>query len=55
MSENAATSYRHNDYVGSDANAARIHGAENATTGNFYTAVFPKGSSPFIALKTVEY
>ncbi|TFK47499.1 hypothetical protein OE88DRAFT_1810975 [Heliocybe sulcata] len=46
MSENAATSHRHNDYVGNAANADRIPGAEKATTGHSYVAVFPKETPP---------
>ncbi|EPQ53532.1 hypothetical protein GLOTRDRAFT_63126 [Gloeophyllum trabeum ATCC 11539] len=42
MSNESVTSHRHNDYVGTDANSARIPGAEKATTGHSYTAVFPK-------------
>lgn len=45
MSQNAITDQRHNEYVGSDANAGRIPGAENATTGHHFISVFPKGAS----------
>ncbi|KDQ60365.1 hypothetical protein JAAARDRAFT_46089 [Jaapia argillacea MUCL 33604] len=42
MSKEAMTSGRHNDFVGSDASAGRIPGAEKATSGHYYNAVFPK-------------
>ena len=42
------TSRRHNDYIGSDANAGRIPGAEKATTGHHYVSVFPKGMFCFV-------
>lgn len=45
MSKEAITAQRHNEYVGSDANAGRIPGAEKATSGHNYIAIFPKGSS----------
>lgn len=34
----------HNDYVGGEASAGRIPGAEKATTGHFYEGVFAKGN-----------
>lgn len=43
MSEESMTTRRHNDYVGSNANAGRIPVAEKATTGHHYISVFPKG------------
>ncbi|KAI0084679.1 hypothetical protein BDY19DRAFT_514769 [Irpex rosettiformis] len=36
------TDTHHNDYVGSDANANRIPGTEQVTTGHHYVSVFPK-------------
>ncbi|CCL99777.1 uncharacterized protein FIBRA_01799 [Fibroporia radiculosa] len=42
MSAESMTSRRHNDYVGGEASAGRIPGAQDATTGHYYTAVFPK-------------
>ncbi|KAI0937548.1 hypothetical protein AcV5_000357 [Taiwanofungus camphoratus] len=42
MSADSITSQRHNDYVGSNASAGRIPGANDAATGNDYVAVFPK-------------
>lgn len=44
MSSNiSVTDQPHNDYVGTDANKARIPGASEATTGHQYEAVFPRG------------
>lgn len=43
MSQRNVTDTRHNDFVGGDASRGRIPGAENATSGHFYVAVFPKG------------
>ncbi len=44
MSEGSITSRKHNEYVGTDANAGRIPGASEATTGHHYIALFPKGA-----------
>ena len=42
MSAESMTSHRHNDYVGGDASAGRIPGAEKATSGHQYNSIFPK-------------
>ncbi|PCH45037.1 hypothetical protein WOLCODRAFT_77879 [Wolfiporia cocos MD-104 SS10] len=47
MSAEYTTSRRHNDYVGGDASAGRIPGADEAQAGHYYNAVFPKGMPPF--------
>ncbi|KAH8097009.1 hypothetical protein BXZ70DRAFT_304341 [Cristinia sonorae] len=46
MSQDPITSQRHNEYVGSDSNAGRIPGAENASTGHHFISVFPKEGAP---------
>jgi hypothetical protein len=38
----------HNDYVGGPGNVSRIPGAEQATSGSQFEAVFPKGMFPVI-------
>ncbi|KAH9924199.1 uncharacterized protein B0H18DRAFT_878149 [Fomitopsis serialis] len=40
------TAQRHNDYVGGDASRARIPGADKATTGHQYEAIFPNTGAP---------
>lgn len=40
----------HNDIVGTDANISRIPGAEKATSGHQYEAVFPKGEAACLSL-----
>ena len=48
MSTSASiTDRRHNDYVGNDANTGRIPGADNASSGHHFVAVFPKGKTSF--------
>jgi len=42
MSAESMTSQSLNDYVGGEASAGRIPGADKATTGHQYEAVFPK-------------
>ncbi|KAH9928588.1 hypothetical protein B0H21DRAFT_712129 [Amylocystis lapponica] len=46
MSPSSITDQRHNDYVGGDASMGRIPGADKATTGHQYDAMFPKEGQP---------
>ncbi|KZT63829.1 hypothetical protein DAEQUDRAFT_747708 [Daedalea quercina L-15889] len=46
MSAESMTAHRHNDYVGGDASLGRIPGADQATTGHHYNAIFPKEQRP---------
>ncbi|EPS96479.1 hypothetical protein FOMPIDRAFT_1130316 [Fomitopsis schrenkii] len=45
MSAESMTSHRHNDYVGGDASKGRIPGAEKATSGHQFNAIFPKSDA----------
>ncbi|KAH9831187.1 uncharacterized protein C8Q71DRAFT_727014 [Rhodofomes roseus] len=46
MSAESMTAQRHNDYVGGDASRGRIPGADKASTGHQYEAIFPKSGPP---------
>lgn len=52
MSAESMTSHRHNDYVGGDASKGRIPGAEKATSGHQFNAIFPKSESISIRTST---